>query len=82
MNDNKLSVAVKTKTIIKKCHCCGQILESYKEPEKCISCKKSFLPLNYFDKIHNKENEDYKILFAESYLIEEEDLIKGIYVLW
>ncbi len=82
MKNEKISIAAKTKTIIKKCHYCGQIIETYTEPQKCVSCKKSFLPLNYFEKIHSKTDDEYKKLFAESHLIEEDDLIKGIYVLW
>ena len=61
---------------------CGQITESHREIEKCSSCSKSFLPLNYFHKIHNQENAKYKDLFAESYELNESDLIRGIFVLW
>lgn len=81
MNTSLRTKVQKEKTIIRKCHCCGQVHETAKEIEKCISCGKSFLPLNYFDKIHAG---DYKFeeLFAESHHLEEEDLISGLYVLW
>ena len=69
-------------TIIRKCHKCGQITESHTELDKCANCHKSFLPLNYFSKIHNKEGAQFDRLFANSQDLEEEDLIKGIFVLW
>lgn len=68
--------------IIRKCHKCGQVTESHSEIEKCVKCQKSFLPLNYFDKIHSKEYTHLDGLFASSQDLEEEDLIKGIFVLW
>ena len=76
-----LHKSTKGVTIIKKCHLCGHISQSHKEISKCTKCKKSFLPLNYFDKVHDKENQ-YDDLFAEAHQVYEEDLIKGIYVLW
>ena len=70
--------------IIKKCHVCGQLTESSTEIDKCVCCGKSFLPLNYFSKIHDHEGKSYryKDLFAESHELTEEDLIIGLYVLW
>ena len=68
--------------IIKKCHCCGQVAESEKEIQKCVSCGKSFLPLNYFDKIHGDAEYKFEELFSEVSEIEDEDLIKGLYVIW
>jgi len=76
------SKAKKEKTLIRKCHQCGQVIESAVESQKCVKCGKSFLPLNYFAKIHDDENYNYDDLFAQSHDIYEEDLIKGIYVLW
>ena len=70
------------KTIIKKCHLCGQLSESHQEPQKCNSCSKSFLPLNYFSKIHDKNSKDYTELYAYSHELEEDDVIKGLTVLW
>jgi hypothetical protein len=70
------------KSIVKRCHRCGEITESYTEISKCPCCKKSFLPLNYFSKIHTKNSTDYNKLFCSSEELQEEDLIKGIYVLW
>ena len=71
----------KPKLIIRKCHQCSQIVEAHKEQDKCLHCGKSFLPLKYFDKIHNHKG-NFKDLFAEGFELAEEDLVKGIYVLW
>ncbi len=68
--------------LVKKCHVCGQLAESHNELEKCLSCGKSFLPLNYFEKVHNHEQTEYKNLFAECQELHEDDLIKGLYVIW
>lgn len=70
------------KVLIRKCHACGQLVESYVEQEKCCGCGKSFLPLNYFDKIHGDTEQKFEELFSNSNEIHEEDLIIGIYVLW
>lgn len=70
------------KVIIRKCHHCGQVTESHTEVNKCVKCQKSFLPLNYFEKVHASSQKDYQNLFAESHEIEDNDLIKGIFVLW
>jgi hypothetical protein len=71
-----------TKLLIKKCHMCGHIMESNEEIQKCHKCKKSFLPVNYFSKVHSKNQRDYEQLFAGSQEIHEQDLIKGLTVLW
>ena len=70
------------KLLIKKCHACGHVMESSKEIQKCGSCKKSFLPINYFSKVHSKSQSEYEHLFASSYELNEADLIKGLTVLW
>ena len=70
------------KVIVKKCHICGQVSESHKELEKCIKCKKSFLPSNYFHKVHAKNSYEFSKLFSSSEELHEEDLIKGLGVLW
>jgi len=70
------------RVLIKKCHVCGQMMESHSEIKKCVRCKKSFLPSHYFAKIHAKNSKEYLHLFAESDELREEDLIKGINVLW
>ena len=70
------------KVLIKKCHQCGEIIESQVEVEKCPTCNKSFLPLNYFNKVQGTAIREYKELFALTEDLCEEDLIKGIYVLW
>ena len=68
--------------LIRKCHQCGQVHESTQELQKCVKCSKSFLPLNYFDKVHEVRQEDYHSLFAESHELTSEELIKGLFVLW
>lgn len=71
-----------TKLLIKKCHLCGHMMESAEEVKKCTKCKKSFLPVNYFSKVHSKNPKDYDALFASSHELHESDLIKGLTVLW
>ncbi|MBT3584879.1 MAG: hypothetical protein HN509_08225 [Halobacteriovoraceae bacterium] len=73
---------VKEMSIIKKCHVCGTLSESAREPKKCKKCKKSFLPLNYFGKVHAKDSEAFNNLFSKSEELHDDDLIKGIHVLW
>lgn len=68
--------------IVRKCHVCGQVHESSIEIQKCVKCNKSFLPLNYFEKVHNTKQADYSTIFAESHELDEQDIIKGIFVLW
>ncbi len=76
------TTAATDKVIIKKCHVCGQIMESAKEPMKCIRCGKSFLPSHYFSKVHAKNSKDFENLFATSSELVDDDLIKGITILW
>lgn len=81
----KSTTVTKTKkevVIIRKCHLCGQVHESTMELQKCVKCNKSFLPLNYFEKVHNTRQEEYNSLFAESHELGPEDMIKGLFVLW
>ena len=78
----ELNPETSTKQLIKKCHVCGHIMESSQEVQKCGKCKKSFLPVNYFSKVHSKSQKEYDQLFAHSQEIHEEDLIKGLTVLW
>ncbi|MDA8792297.1 hypothetical protein N9N67_03575 [Bacteriovoracaceae bacterium] len=80
MNE-KLKNINHSKIIIKVCHVCYRLNESYKEPLKCQHCHKSFLPLNYFYKVHDQSIR-HEELFAEGHELHEEDLVKGIYVLW
>ena len=70
------------KLIIRKCHVCSSITESSKELERCIKCNKAYLPLNYFGKIHSKSDKEYRELFCESEHLHEDDLVKGLFVLW
>ena len=72
----------KLRLFIKRCHVCGEIMESQAEIRKCQSCGKSFLPLRYFEKIQAKNTQEFYQLFSASSDIDEDDLIKGIHVLW
>ncbi|MCR9206419.1 MAG: hypothetical protein NXH75_17690 [Halobacteriovoraceae bacterium] len=72
----------KGRVLIKKCHMCGTLMESEKEHKKCVGCKKSFLPTNYFSKVHAKNSKEFDELFTHCDDIHEDDLIKGINVLW
>jgi len=72
----------KARTLIKKCHMCGFISESFIEIQKCTACNKAFMPLNYFNKVHNTQSFQFNELFSPSDELTEEDIIKGIYVLW
>jgi len=71
-----------SKVMFKKCHVCGHINEAALEPDRCGQCRKSFLPSNYFQKIHAKETNDFKQLFSPCEELCEEDLVKGFHVLW
>jgi hypothetical protein len=83
MDTNKESVTITgVKTLIRKCHVCGTLVEGTKEAMRCGGCRKAFLPSNYFGKVHAKNSEDYSELFLSSDELHEEDLIKGINVIW
>lgn len=77
----EVGTRLRKRLIVKKCHHCNALNESTTEKQKCSSCNRPFLPLNYFDKIHNHEVQ-YDDLFAQSHELHEDDLIKGLYVLW
>ena len=70
------------KLIIRRCHLCDQVNESYSEIQKCGDCNKSFLPLNYFGKVHAKTPHEFKNLFENASDLNENDLIKGLFVIW
>lgn len=78
---DKQKTKKKLTVLVKKCHYCGHVMELEKEAEKCTQCQKSFLPLNYFTKVHDKKT-PYKELFAASSELQEEDLVKGLNALW
>ena len=81
MKDPELKKDSHKKVLIKKCHICGHLNESTAEPERCVNCKKAFLPSQYFSKVHSKQQ-------AERYNSVEEleqsktPLVKGINVIW
>lgn len=64
------------------CHRCGHCNQGTSEPERCQKCTKAFLPLNYFTKVHSAKTEKFQLLFEEGSDLDEDDLIKGLYVLW
>jgi hypothetical protein len=84
MNENmtEKKSTISDKVLIKLCHRCGELNESYVEPQKCASCKKAFLPNNYFSKIHAKNTQEFKKLFLHIDDLREEELIKGYNVIW
>lgn len=75
-------IKTKEKLLIRACHSCLKINEAPKELERCMHCNKSFLPLRYFDKIKNDRDVNWENHFSYSSQLEEEDLIKGLFVLW
>jgi hypothetical protein len=74
INDDKLLMRV--------CHRCLKINESTQELERCTHCNKAFLPLRYFEKVHEDKDQKWEKYFSTTEHIEEEDLIKGLFVLW
>jgi hypothetical protein len=72
----------KEKLLIRVCHSCLKINESHHEIERCSHCKKAFLPLRYFEKIHKDREEKWENHFSSADLLHDDDLIKGLYVLW
>lgn len=70
------------KVMYKKCHVCGYVMETTQEPQRCEKCRKSFLPSNYFQKVHSKDVHDFKHLFSQSDDLCEDSLVKGFHVLW
>ncbi len=71
-----------TKVLVRVCHGCGALIESPEEPKRCTKCNKSFLPLNYFQKVHAKNTEEYKQMFVKGDELHESELIKGLIVIW
>jgi hypothetical protein len=72
----------KEKLLIRACHSCAKINEAEKELERCAHCSKAFLPLNYFEKIHAFKSSPWQNHFSPADLLDDEDLIKGLFVLW
>lgn len=72
----------KAKLLIRACHACFKISEAPKELERCTHCGKSFLPLNYFEKIHALKGSAWDKHFSGVENLADEDLIKGLFVLW
>ncbi len=72
----------KEKLLIRACHRCLKINESMNELERCSHCKKSFLPLRYFEKVHHAKGPKGENYFYSTELLDDEDLVKGLFVLW
>lgn len=79
---NKVNKTKKVKLLLRSCHACLKLNESEQELERCLRCNKPFLPLRYFEKIHSQEESKWENYFYPTEFIEEEDLIKGLFVLW
>lgn len=77
-----LSSTHKEKLLMRVCHCCQKLNESDKELERCMHCNKAFLPLRYFEKVHSHQSEKWESHFSKSEELNDEDLIKGLFVLW
>ncbi len=82
MKMTSVETTKQTAKIIKKCHVCGHMMESHQEIDKCGSCKKPFLPMNYFGKVHAKNSAEFKELFSNASELHEDDMVKGLTVLW
>lgn len=70
------------KILIRMCHKCGHVHASENEVQRCDKCGKSFLPLQYFEKIHLQKDAKFQELFSAASELEKEDLLKGLFVLW
>jgi hypothetical protein len=79
---NDLKKTDKEKLVIRACHTCTKITESFQEVERCSHCNKAFLPLRYFEKIHDFKGKNWQKHFADASDLEDDDLIKGLFVLW
>ena len=77
-----ISTSSRNRLIIKKCHKCGHIMESKSEIQRCSHCNKAFLPSNYHNKLTAKNSLDFYEQFLEAEDLCDENLIKGIQVLW
>ncbi len=70
------------KLVVRACHACLKVNESTTELQRCQHCNKAFLPLRYFEKIHQDKDLKFENHFSSSEELDESDLIKGLFVLW
>ncbi len=71
------------RSLYRQCHMCAYVIHTSEEVQRCPKCNKSFLPLNYFAKIHKgKQGEDYDALYSSCDELSEQEIIKGLYVIW
>lgn len=82
METNISGSTKRKKVMIKKCHVCGHVMENGQEIKKCEKCNKSFLPNHYFFQIKPLSSKEFSDSFCSVDELHEEDLIKGIHVLW
>jgi hypothetical protein len=68
--------------LIKVCHVCSHIMESKKELDRCSKCRKSFLPINYTRYDLAQSTKAFHELFHSTDELHEEDLVKGLNVIW
>lgn len=71
-----------TKLLIRSCHLCGHVNESECEIERCSKCRKHFLPFSYAGMQTPLNSQQYQAIFKDISDLGEEDVIKGIGVLW
>mgnify|MGYP003963910791 CR=1 FL=1 len=76
------SSIIAKRVIIRKCHMCGELIESPREAVRCPKCNKSFLPLNYSGATQVHSEKDFFKLFSDAGQLEESDTIFGLFVIW
>lgn len=69
-------------SLFRVCHSCGHVNESQRELERCQKCRKSFLPLEYFNKVGDTPTYDISDLYSFVEDINDLALIRGLYVIW
>lgn len=82
MESNVFKKVRSGKSIIRQCHVCGHVNETEYEVKRCYSCRKSFLPSSYQHNGIKLDQKSYDDLYEHCDEIHEEDLIKGIHVIW
>ncbi len=47
-------------TYFRQCHVCGYVTEGKEEVQRCMRCKKGFLPLKYFERLYSNIQKNSK----------------------
>jgi len=81
-NKNDLVKENKTHEFVRCCHKCNTLSSDYHEVKKCGNCGQSFLPTNYFKKVHSLKGVDYDDLYDSVSNIDPSLLLKGLTVIW